>query len=179
MEPSRWIRTLCPRAALLWALATATAGCGDDDVQSERDDSLADDAGVVDAATAGCTPGSEGCACSAGDRCDDGLTCDHGVCGQGATLAPLAFPAQARSCELLLREHGAAVLSIAFASDTAGSFVREAPRVAVALHALSDAPMGELEVHVTGGGDRPTTERTHCFDASGEALPDVELQFGG
>lgn len=168
-RPSTFARMRCS-ALLALALLGLAGGCGDD--SSGKGDDMQADAGV-------CTPGSKGCECAAGNVCDDGLACDDDVCGGGVSLPPVAFPNSARSCEILLVEGDTDVIGIEFGDNTTGAFIREEPRIGVALHANSDAPMGDLVVKLASDGEAPKAKLVTCFDADGETLDDVELGIGG
>ena len=59
---------------------------------------------------------------------------------------------------------------MSFADGTTGTFIREAPRVAVTFYSNADAPIGDLTVQVADDGELPNATVTHCFDALGKEL---------
>jgi hypothetical protein len=76
----------------------------------------------------------------------------------------LTFPAGAVGCEVLLAE-SSGTLQVTFGPSVEGTFVREAPKVAVALKANNDAP---LVASVSGGGF--TVASSRCVDGSGAGV---------
>lgn len=127
--------------------------------------------------TVECEPGAEGCACAPPSRCDDGLVCSDGTCAAPEEVV-LTVPAQARACEVLLRDTSGRVAGARFAEGVTGAHVREAPRTALSFASSSDAPIGAVRVSVLGDSGAFSVESSRCFDASGSAITDG-VRVGG
>jgi hypothetical protein len=77
----------------------------------------------------------------------------------------------ARSCEVLLEDESAQVLRARFEGSVRGEHVRQAPRTALAFHALADAAIGSgaVRLDVLGGGE-PRIASARCFDREGRPI---------
>ena len=139
--------------AALLALAAVQAGCGTEEQQ--------------------CVAGSSGCPCLAASTCNDGLTCEptSGLCQSARMLRLPAIDPVARSCEILLEDDQAAVLSAVFDPTVRGEEVREAPRTGLAFHAMGDAAIGPDAVKILVLGDGPfRVASSQCFDREGRPI---------
>ena len=114
----------------------------------------------------GCSAGEESCACLPGNTCSGTLTCDEGICVQAATSG-LTFPDGAVGCEFIAREVPTRILGATFGTTTTGTFVRESPRVAIAL-VKAAGQTGPLDVAIAGTDF--TIESVKCVDAAGAAV---------
>ncbi|MBX7078676.1 MAG: hypothetical protein K1X88_05765 [Nannocystaceae bacterium] len=81
---TRLPRPIARAAGLALALATAPWACGDVEPDHPVTTSAGHDSGASGDSTAdttaGCTIGTEGCACTPGGACDDGLSCLSMLC---------------------------------------------------------------------------------------------------
>src|SRR4051812_7310457 len=135
-----------------------------------------------DAASDGCTAGSNACACRAGNTCDTGLVCKTGLC-IGATKAGLTVSdPMARGCEVLLLEKDSTVASITFDATVKGTFVREAPKVAVSFVSAGDTAIGAGSIQLAlagasgaGSVSGVTVQTVSCVDAKAAALSGVHV----
>jgi hypothetical protein len=129
-----------------------------------------------------CEAGASGCACRPGSACDADLVCDPEaqLCGRARTRSLPRIDAAARSCEVLLEDEGARVVGARFDATVRGEQVRQAPRTALAFHALADAPIGggAVRVELVGDGELHVT-RAQCFDREGRALEGGGMATGG
>lgn len=98
---------------------------------------------------------------------------DGGISGAGVTVSD----PNARGCEVLLLEGGARVDSVTFDDTVKGTFIREAPRVAVSFVAAGDAPIaaGAVQVSLSGGAGDVEVKTVHCVDAQAKPLADVSV----
>lgn len=144
---------------LLVTLAVAGSACG-----SDGDDRS-------------CEPGSAACACLEDDACGDGLACEDGVCRGESDVGISVSDGRARACDLLLAEGAGHVHAVAFGDAVKGTFVREAPRVAVSLISASDAPIPADAVSLRVVGDAADVEVADvaCADSAGEPLANVTI----
>ncbi|MCB9731810.1 MAG: hypothetical protein H6745_04150 [Deltaproteobacteria bacterium] len=154
------------------------AACGGDE-KAKTDTTVGGDADTVEPAdtvpACGGDPGTAGCACRGDGGCDTGLACVANVCQVASEPTGLVLPAGARGCEILLSEGaGAAVSEVRFADSVRGTFIREAPRVAIAVTATSDADFADGAVEVVGTG-APTVTSSTCVDAAGTVLPGASV----
>lgn len=105
---------------------------------------------------------------------------DGGGGGTGGTVAVAGLTVSdpnARGCELLLTEGTAEVESVTFDSTVKGTFIREAPRVAISFVAAADAPIAGGAVKVAAAGDSAQLQvkTVHCFDGKAAPLADVSV----
>lgn len=125
-----------------------------------------------------CTPGSKDCACKASNVCDEGLTCTANKCVGGATAGFVVSDPKARGCELVLTEAaGTSVSKVSFKNGVKGSFVKEAPRTAVAFVTETDTtiPTGGVEVALSGDAQGVTVSAVSCVDSAGVKLADTKI----
>jgi hypothetical protein len=121
-----------------------------------------------------CTQGTLSCPCKAGAVCDMGLVCgSDGKCG-GVTAkgVHIADPA-ARGCELVLTEGaGTSVANVTFSNGLKGSWVREAPKVAVTFVAGADQAIadGAVQLGLTGANPAVSLAIGSCVDVHGSRL---------
>jgi hypothetical protein len=99
------------------------------------------------------------------------VSCEGGPCpGAGLSIAA----AGARGCEVLLTESGgAAVEGVAFDRSLKGTFIREAPRVAVSFVSVGDQPIAAGAVRVTlgaGAFSGITVQSVSCVDDKANAI---------
>lgn len=151
------------RWALLALLSSAALGCDDTSENPE------------------CTPGKASCECTDDGGCDDGLTCEAGVCQAWATTTLTVGDKAARACDVLLEEKGGATIKqVRFDDSVKGTFVREAPRTAVSFVATSDAPIGGgvVIVEMLGGdGSGVTVVKSECAGADGAPISGVSVEL--
>lgn len=173
--PQSESRSLMP---LLAALALAIGACGEDAKPASDTTDTADTADTSpdttnDTASCEGRAGVADCPCRTDRTCDTGLACVDGVCVAEVTTG-LVLPAGARGCEVLLLEGGGRVGEVRFAAGVRGTFVREAPRVAIAVIRESDAdfPSGAVEVLGTGS-PVATVAEARCVDAAGAGIPNA------
>ncbi len=121
-----------------------------------------------------CSEGEAGCACRAGNTCDDGLACgSDGKCGAVEVRGVHVSDAAARGCEVVLGEQaGTTVTGVVFKNGLKGAFVREAPRVAVTFVAGGDQAIaaGSVEVRLSGSAPSVTLASGSCVDSKGARL---------
>ena len=126
-----------------------------------------------------CTAGAQGCACKPGNTCDFGLACTAGKCAAAPSAGLSVSNPAARGCEVLLVEHGATVQTITFDDTVKGTFVREAPRVAVSFVSAKDTAIaqGSVKVVLAGGGTAAgvTVQQVNCVDVAAAPLAGVEV----
>ena len=135
-----------------------------------------DDDGEVTTACGGQT-GILDCPCGAGDTCDAGLVCVDGTCVTEVVAATgLSLPAGARGCEVLLGEGAGRVTDVRFGAGVRGTFIREAPRVAITVVTTGDADFADGVVEVLGTGTPPATvETARCVDAAGAVIAGAKV----
>ncbi|MCB9731808.1 MAG: hypothetical protein H6745_04140 [Deltaproteobacteria bacterium] len=159
------------------SIAALSAACGGDSGSTKADTSTPTDTVEPTDTLPACggDPGTAGCACRGDGSCDTGLACVASVCQVASEPTGLVLPAGARGCEILLSEGaGAAVSEVRFADSVRGTFIREAPRVAIAVTATSDADFAEGAVAIVGTG-APTVTSSTCVDAAGAVLPGASV----
>lgn len=170
----------CPRpglAPLLAATLLSVAACGED--AKTRPDTTVDTTDTVadvepDGSSCEGLAGTLDCPCRADLTCDADLTCTAGTC-QPVVKTGLELPVGARGCEVLLLEAGR-VSEVRFAQGVRGTFVREAPRVAIAMVQGADADFAPGAVEVLGTGNPlATVVEARCVDSSGAVLPNASV----
>lgn len=119
-----------------------------------------------------CTPGANGCACKAGNVCDTGLVCASDKCGTAVTIGVEVSDATARGCEFLLTEAaGTEVKTVDFKNGAKGSWVREAPKVAVTVVANGDTSLnGGVSLGLSGAASGLAVSKVSCVDLKGARL---------
>jgi len=110
-------------------------------------------------------------ACGDSKSSNPPATPDGGVQGVGVAFSDPA----ARGCELLLIEGAGRVESVTFADTVRGTFLREAPRVAVSVVSTGDSPIAQGAVQVALSGDPAGVEvkTVRCVNAQASALDGV------
>ena len=152
-QKARW-------TSILWAVV-GLAACGGDDSSSDT-----------------CKPGAAGCECLKDNVCDDNLTCTDGKCAGTFDVGVAVSDPAARACDVLLSETTAQVSSVGFDESVKGSYVRQAPKVAVSFVSAKDAPISGsgISLKLVGSGtDGIEVVSTKCADAQGKALDDVTV----
>lgn len=120
-----------------------------------------------------CKPGELSCACVEGSTCSAGLVCASDSKCVAPVAAGVQFPdAAARGCELLVTEAtGTEVVSVAFKNGAKGTWIRQAPKVAISVVAGSDAALtGAVDLGLTGAASGLTVARSACVDVKGQRL---------
>lgn len=120
--------------------------------------------------------GTAGCACRMDDTCEGDLVCAEMVCVAGAVRG-VALPAGARGCEILLIEDTGRLTDVRFTAVD-GTFVREAPQVAVTVMqgADEDFPEGAVEL-VTSAEARLTVASSSCVDSVGAPISGARVEI--
>lgn len=129
-----------------------------------------------------CTAGQPGCACRAANSCDEGAVCGpDGVCAAPGFVSLVVSDPAARGCEVLLTEGAGATVALAkFDSTAVGTFLREAPRVAVTFVAANDAAFSAsgAQLGLTAGqASGLTVTKATCVDAKGAVLPNATVSL--
>ncbi len=120
-----------------------------------------------------CAPGARDCACRPDSACDDGLACGPAnLCVPPVTAGVAVDDAAARGCELLLTEApGTTVVSVAFRGGVQGTWLRQAPKVAVSFVAGGDTALASnVELGLVGPASGLTVSRSSCVDRLGKRL---------
>ncbi len=145
-------------ARLLVLAMLALAACS----KSTTTDTAADpDAAITDQdATTGGQDGTTG----GTDATDPGVK-------SGLTLSD----PNVRGCEILLSEGTAKIDTVTFDGTVVGTFIREAPKVAISFVAAKDAPManGAIQVTVKGDAKQVTVKKVSCVDVKAAAVAGV------
>lgn len=123
-----------------------------------------------------CEPGSLSCACKENDVCDDALVCGGDKKCATPTLATVTISAPtARGCELVLDERaGTTVAAVRFKGGAEGTWLRQAPRVAVTFVAGGDSPVsGQVELGLVGPASGVSVAKAGCVDVDGQRIAGV------
>jgi hypothetical protein len=151
------------RAFLLIAIAGSLLACGDDD----------------DASSSMCVAGNAGCPCLEDDACSsEDLTCMAGTCQGTFDVGVTVSNKNARGCDVLVTEQGSRVADATFGETVKGTFVREAPKVALSFISTSDAPIdgNGIQLQLIGAGsDGLQVESVECADRAGKPLEGVTI----
>jgi hypothetical protein len=127
-----------------------------------------------------CPPGSNACACTE-NVCDTGLVClPNNTCGAAVAAGLGVSDAAARGCEVLLTEQaGTTVAAVIFGDGVVGTFVREAPKVAVSFVASADAqlPAAGISLALSGPASGLVVSKAACVDAKGAKLPAASVSL--
>lgn len=120
-----------------------------------------------------CKPGELDCGCAEGTSCTAGLVCSSG----NTCVAPVAAGVQisdaaARGCELLVAEAaGTEVVSVSFKNGARGTWIRQAPKVAISVVAGADTALaGSIDLGLTGASSGLTIAKSACVDVKGQRL---------
>lgn len=123
-----------------------------------------------------CEPGSLSCACKENAVCDGALVCggDH-KCATPTLATVSVSAASARGCELVLNESaGTTVAAVNFKNGLEGTWVRQAPKVAVTFVAGGDSPVsGQVELGLVGPASGVSVSKAGCVDVNGVRLAGV------
>ena len=98
--------------------------------------------------------------------------------GGGPVLTGLTVSdPNARGCEVLFIEGGATIEGVTFDATVVGTFIREAPRVALSFVSAADAAMavGSIRVAVKGDASQLVVKSVKCVDAKAVALPEASV----
>lgn len=120
-----------------------------------------------------CTPGTQSCACLEGGSCNDGLACGSDQkCAPAVAAGVHIEDVNARGCEFVLTESpGSEVVSVAFTGPATGTWIREAPRVAITVLAGRDGALGDsVKLGLTGAASGLTLSKASCVDLKGQRL---------
>jgi hypothetical protein len=109
----------------------------------------------------------------------DGATCNTGlVCGgDNLCVAPVAATVQipdaaARGCELVLTEApGTEVVAVTFKNGAKGTWLRQAPKVAVTVVSGGDTALtGAIDLGLTGPASGLAVSKGGCVGVNGQRL---------
>ena len=123
-----------------------------------------------------CDAGALDCACKEAQACNDALVCSADNKCIAPTMATVRVTdAAARGCELVLNEAaGTTVAAVAFNNGVEGTWVRQAPKVAVTFVAGGDSAVsGQVELGLTGPASGVTVSKTGCVDVRGQRIAGV------
>ena len=160
-------------AGLLVLATLVLSACGNSSTTASHADaaSTGQDAAGQDATTGGpdtggqdATTGDPDTATGGTDATDPGVKC-------GLTLSD----PNVRGCEILLSEGTAKIDSVTFDGTVVGTFIREAPKVAISFVAAKDAPManGAIQVKINGDAKQVTVKKVSCVDVKAAAMAGV------
>ena len=122
---------------------------------------------------AACTAGTQACACLEGGSCSEGLVCAADrKCAPAVSAGVQISDAAARGCEFLLTEApGAEVVMVEFKNGARGTWIREAPRVAITVVAGGDTALADaVQLGVTGSIANLSLSKASCVDQTGQRL---------
>ncbi|MDD9942450.1 MAG: hypothetical protein OXU20_15535 [Myxococcales bacterium] len=87
---------------------------------------------------------------------------------------------RARACDLLLVEGDSPVADVHFGEGVQGTYVREAPRVAISLIAMEDTalPAAPVDIRFASGAGDVSLSDVRCADASGDVIDDPKVTLG-
>ena len=121
-----------------------------------------------------------------------GLSLVPSACGDsgadpGTSAAPpgpamsLSVDARARACDVLIVEEGSAVEEVAFGDGVQGTYLREAPHVAISLIAVEDEAISPsaIELRFASGEADIRLSEVRCADVDGDPIEDADIVFGG
>jgi hypothetical protein len=120
-----------------------------------------------------CEAGSQGCACLEGSTCNTGLVCSSDLkCGAAVTIGVQVSDATARGCEFVLTEAaGTEVVSVNFKDGTRGSWIRQAPKVAVTVVSGGDSAISNaVSLGLSGSASGVAFSKVSCVDLKGQRL---------
>lgn len=120
-----------------------------------------------------CAPGAQGCPCLAESTCNAGLVCSSDMkCGAAVTIGVQVSDATARGCEFVLTEaSGTEIVSVEFKDGSKGSWIRQAPKVAVTVVAGGDSALsGAVSLGLTGSASGLALSKVSCVDLKGQRL---------
>lgn len=120
-----------------------------------------------------CTPGTQACACLESGACNDGLACGSDQkCAPAVAAGVQVADVSARGCEFVLTEApGTEVVSVTFKNGAKGTWIREAPRVAVSVVTGSDTAFADaIQLGLTGAASSLSLSKASCVDLKGQRL---------
>lgn len=120
-----------------------------------------------------CTPGAQACACVDGATCNTGLVCGSDNLCVAPVSAGVQIPdAAARGCEMVLTEAaGTEVVAVTFKNGAKGTWIRQAPKVAVTVVSGGDSALtGAIDLGLTGPAAGLSVSKAGCVDVSGQRL---------
>ena len=105
-------------------------------------------------------------------------------CGDdgGGDKSGVSIDKRARACDFLLIEGDTRIDEVVFGEGVQGTFLREAPNVAVSLIATTDSPMGAEAVEIRFVDDEEgevEVSEVACADAAGEAIDNPKVSIVG
>ncbi|MCA9514458.1 MAG: hypothetical protein KC635_05910 [Myxococcales bacterium] len=124
-----------------------------------------------------CT-GELGCACD-GTTCDEGLTCNGGLCTQANALFVTLSGGDARACDLRIKTTGRKVKDVSFPAGFRGKMRTRDLDTAIAVIRTTDTAMDGVAVGLVFDGDdavadgEATLESATCYDRLGAATTAV------
>lgn len=85
----------------------------------------------------------------------------------------------ARACDVLVREKTTQIERVSFSLEVRGTFLREAPLIALSFVAPQDSsiPAGALSLTLNGDVSGLQVEKVHCVNSKAEPLPNVSISF--
>ena len=85
----------------------------------------------------------------------------------------------ARGCEILLTEGTARIESVTFDATVVGTFIREAPKVAISVVAAKDAPLaaGAIQLVVKGDVAQIKVKKVSCVDGKAATLTSTAISL--
>ncbi len=120
-----------------------------------------------------CTAGTQACACLESGACNDGLACGSDQkCAPAVAAGVQVADVSARGCEFVLTEApGTEVVSVTFKNGAKGTWIREAPRVAVSVVTGSDTAFADaIQLGLTGAASSLSLSKASCVDLKGQRL---------
>jgi len=117
------------------------------------------------------------CTCSEEEPCPKGFTCEQSECVAENATGIIIGSADARACEVLLLEDSARVSGVDFSENVRGTFLRQAPRIAVSLTRRMDSSFeaADLTVRSVGSNGGLSLAHAECFGERGVALKDARV----
>jgi hypothetical protein len=123
-----------------------------------------------------CKAGEQECPCIDGTSCAGALACRADLTCGAAVVAGVQFnDASARGCELVLTEaEGTEVANVEFKNGATGSWLRQAPKVAITVVAGSDTSLaGSVVLSLTGASSGLSVGKATCVDIDGHSLSSI------
>ena len=152
-------------AGLLVLATLALSACGNSSTTASHADAASTG---QDAAGQDATTGDPDTATGGTDATDPGVK-------SGLTLSDPNI----RGCEILLSEGTAKIDTVTFDGTVVGTFIREAPKVAISFVAAKDAPManGAIQVKINGDAKQVTVKKVSCVDVKAAAIAGVTAKI--
>lgn len=177
------LRQISLLATVALFTATGCGGCGGDNNENQNPNNTENNTTPNNSAAnntnnTSCTAGEAGCACDADGGCADGSMCSGGMCVAVASSGLSVSSDTARSCEILIEEKAGKVLGATYGEGVKGALRRQAPNVAIAISASSDAafPASVANIQIEGGdAGSVSIKEARCFDTEGAEISDAEV----